>query len=130
MLHVPEAFSTARQPGLGFLQMICVYRASHGVEGNLVKGLLESYGLPARLDGEGLAGAYSGVPLASEVRIMVAEEHEKAARKVISDYENGADTAGGVGAMSWACPGCGESNGASFDHCWQCETDRPSTRNV
>ncbi len=101
-------------------KMICIYRAAHGVEGNLIKGLLQTRGISVRLDGENLAGAYSGVPLASEVRIMVPQTSEDKARDIILEYERG----DGLSAVSWACNGCGESNAASFDHCWHCGTDR------
>ncbi|WP_237067680.1 putative signal transducing protein [Microbulbifer guangxiensis] len=29
------------------------------------------------------------------------------------------------GQADWICRHCGESNGAAFDYCWQCDSSRP-----
>lgn len=99
----------------------CVYQAANAVEGNLIRGLLESEGISVELRGEALGGAYPGVPRVSETRVYVATRHQEAARTIIERYEQDA-AARGV----WHCGSCGEHNSAAFEICWQCGSADPT----
>lgn len=100
--------------------MVCVYRPAHVIEGHLLKGLLEGHGIEVQLTGESLTGGYSGVPAASEVRVLVPAGSEAAARDVIADYERSRVT-----ASQWFCGQCGEHNDSTFEVCWHCGANAP-----
>ena len=97
---------------------VCVYRPAHAIEGHLVKGLLEGHGIEVHLTGESLTGGYSGVPAASEVRVLVAAKFEDRARKRLAEYER-------ASASQWYCGQCGEQNDAAFEVCWNCGANAP-----
>lgn len=100
------------------VKMICVHRLHDPIEANLIRGLLVSEGIPTELTGEGLVGAYSGVPKLCEVRVLVPESRRAAAESVLRRYDEGRRQ---VPDRDWVCPDCGESNDPSFEICWQCE---------
>ncbi len=99
---------------------VCVHRGTDPLEASLLKGLLESEGIPARTSGEELVGAYSGVPRLCDVRVLVPARYEDSARGVLRAYEARAPGAGG-----WACSTCGEANESTFEVCWSCGAARP-----
>ena len=106
---------------------ICVYRAPNPIEGNLIRGLLESSGIDAELRGEQMSSVYPGLSDIADTRVFVAPRFEARARRIIDDYE--ARTAKG---RHWTCAHCGESNTAAFETCWQCQhasPDEPRVRN-
>ena len=98
---------------------VCVYMAANAIEGNLIRGLLESEGIGVELRGEHLV-AYPGVPRASETRVYVQAAQQAAARAVIRDYEQR-----NAEQRQWRCGQCGETNTAAFEICWQCRGPRP-----
>lgn len=100
---------------------ICIYMAANAIEGNLIRGLLESDGIDVELRGENLV-AYPGVPRVSETRVYVLASQQVAARSVISRYEQR-----NAEQKRWRCPGCGESNTAAFETCWQCRGPMPDS---
>ena len=99
---------------------ICVYNAHDPVEGNLIRGLLESAGIKVELTGEALAGAYPGIPKVSETRVFVAPSSRDEAKRIIETYE-----ARNAAGKHWTCAQCGEANTAAFETCWQCQTASP-----
>lgn len=101
---------------------VCVYMAANAIEGNLIRGLLESDGIAVELRGEHLV-AYPGVPRVSETRVYVASHQQQAARVLIEAYERR-----NAEQRQWRCEGCGESNTAAFEICWQCRSPRPEAR--
>ncbi len=101
-------------------EKVCVYRPAHAIEGALVKGLLEGHGIEVQLTGESLTGGYSGVPAASEVRVLVPAAAEEAARDILSEYERNR-----VNAGQWYCRQCGEHNDGAFEVCWHCGAEAP-----
>lgn len=100
-------------------KMVCVHRLQDPIEANLIRGLLANEGIPAELTGEGLVGAYSGVPKLCEVRILVPEDRRAAAETVLRRYDEGRRRPARL--RDWVCPDCGESNDPSFEICWHCE---------
>lgn len=99
---------------------ICVYQAPDPIEGNLIRGLLESSGIDVELRGEHLAGAYPGVPRVSETRLFVRPHQQAQARQVVRDYERRHRE-----QRHWTCARCGEANTAAFETCWQCQSAAP-----
>lgn len=100
------------------LRMVCVHRFQDPIEANLVRGLLVNEGIPVELTGEGLVGAYSGVPKLCEVRLMVPPGFRSSAEKVLARYES--EKGRPNTSPDWSCPACGETNDPSFEVCWNC----------
>lgn len=103
-------------------RLVCVHRLQDPLEANLIRGLLVNAGIPVQLTGEGLVGAYSGVPELCEVRILVPAGRRAEAERLLVSYE--ADQTGPEPGTDWFCPGCGESNGPRFEVCWNCDRTR------
>lgn len=104
---------------------VCVYRAPNPVEGNLIRGLLESSGIDVELRGEALAGAYPGVPLVADTRVFVRPGNQAEAKRVIAEYESRS-----ARTQHWTCSHCGEANTAAFETCWQCQHASPDEPRV
>ncbi len=104
---------------------ICVYHAPDPIEGNLIRGLLESSGIDVELRGEALAGAYPGIPKISETRVFVAPERREEAKRIIVRYETR-----NAQSRHWTCAQCGEANTAAFETCWQCQSASPNEPRV
>jgi hypothetical protein len=73
--------------------MIIVYRANDVTEAHIVKGMLESYGIEAFVQGYYLQGAIGELPVSGLVSVAVHNEDETEARDVIKQYESGASHA-------------------------------------
>lgn len=101
--------------------LICVHRVTSPIEANLVKGLLENEGIPVEITGEGLVGAYSGLPKVCEVRVLVPRTHRSAAEAIIRSYESRSEEPPGD---PWICGDCGEANEPQFEICWRCGHSR------
>ena len=97
--------------------LVCVHRVTSPIEANLIKGLLETEGIQVELTGEGLVGAYSGVPKVCDVRVLVPASLKSAADAVLRAYEDGR---GAKAGPPWTCDDCGESNERHFEICWRC----------
>jgi len=95
--------------------LVCIHRGTDPIEASLLKGLLESEGIPAAVTGADLVGGYSGVPKVCDVRLLVPERYREGATAVLERYA-GERSSGG----DWRCEGCGERNGPSFESCWAC----------
>lgn len=95
--------------------LICVYRGTDPIEASLLKGLLESEGVPAKVTGADLVGGYSGIPKVCDVRLLVPGRYRESAAAVLARYERGRGAGG-----EWRCSACGEDNAASFESCWSC----------
>jgi hypothetical protein len=100
--------------------LVCIHRGTDPIEANLLKGLLESEGIPAEVAGADLVGGYSGIPRVCDVRLLVPARYRERAEAVLARYERERPTGG-----EWRCPACGEANAASFEFCWACG-DPPS----
>ncbi len=101
----------------------CLRRLSDPIEANLIRGMLETHGIPARVTGEGLVGAYSGIPKVCDVRVHVPAHCRGEAEAVMADY----DQAGAPAGPPWNCASCGEQNDPGFEVCWQCGSDPKAT---
>jgi hypothetical protein len=67
--------------------METVFESILAIDAHLVSHLLESAGIPSRIDGEYLQGAAGELPLGSLVKVRVAPEHAAEAREVIAEWE-------------------------------------------
>lgn len=69
-------------------KMVEVYRAAGEMEAQVIKGLLESYGIPCFLKGDAARTIYGlTVDGLGEVKIMVRESMAEQARKLIKREE-------------------------------------------
>ena len=68
--------------------MKTVLHALNSVEANLVKGLLESEGIPSSILGEYLQGAAGELPPTGLIRVVVDEEDYEQARRIVEDWGN------------------------------------------
>lgn len=69
---------------------VVVTKISGEFNGELLRGLLEAQGIPARLNQEGAGRAYGfSVGPLSEVEILVPESKEDEAKQVIAQFEAG-----------------------------------------
>ena len=95
--------------------LVCMHRGTDPIEANLLKGLLESEGIPAAVTGADLVGGYSGVPKVCDVRLLVPERYRAGAAAVLERYQRKRPA-----EADWQCAGCGELNAGSFESCWNC----------
>ena len=71
-------------------KMVEVYRAAGEIEAQVIKGLLESYGIPCFLKGDAARTIYGfTVDGLGEVRIMVQESMAEEAKRLIKGEEHG-----------------------------------------
>lgn len=95
--------------------LVCIHRGTDPIEASLLKGLLESEGVPAVVTGADLVGGYSGVPRVCDVRLLVPERYRDRAATVLERYARERPA-----GSDWCCGGCGELNASSFESCWAC----------
>lgn len=69
--------------------MVIVYTANDYIEGNLVKGLLESQGIETYVNGEYLQGGIGELMPIGHIKLSVDDADEQAALRIIERYENG-----------------------------------------
>ncbi len=67
--------------------MIIVYHASNSLDANMIKGLLEQYGIHAYIQGEYLQGGVGDLPAAGLVTVSVDNEQQVEARKIVAEWE-------------------------------------------
>ena len=106
-----------------------VFIAQHPAEAHLVRGLLESRGIPALIRGESLFGARGEAPVTPDTlpSVWVADaRHADEALAIIEGHTTGADSAvaHGDNTESWTCAKCGETVESQFSECWKCGTER------
>ena len=70
-------------------KLVEVYKASSEMEAQVIKGLLESYGIPCLLQSHAAPSVHVfAVDGMGEVKVMVWEEMEKKARELIKEKDN------------------------------------------
>lgn len=121
-----------------------VYLARDPADAHLVRGVLESEGIDAVVQGEALWSARGELPLTAESApsVWVAGENHERARGLIEEYERAIDPSrcGNCGHRlgespptvcpqcgqdnskpePWICPECGEAIEGQFAECWRC----------
>lgn len=110
-----------------------VYEAKNAADAHLLRGLLESEGIPAIVRGVGIA-PFMEVGLfriGSRPTVWVLEDARfSRALEVVHGYRTDPDQAaaaadGAAPAAAWICPSCGESMEQQFSDCWSCGNPRP-----
>jgi len=107
--------------------MIKIFTAQHPTEAHLVKGLLETEGIVAEVQGERLFAVRGEVPITEDTlpTVWVDDASAERAVAIIEDYARRnapADTLD----TPWRCPSCAELVEPQFESCWKCGTDRPA----
>ncbi len=93
---------------------------------NNVKNILENAGIKVLLKNEFTSSVIGEVsPTDGWLELWVANVREhKTAKKIIQDRFSQ------HGSVDWQCSHCSEINDASFDFCWQCQTEKDLQTNV
>lgn len=111
-----------------------VYEAKNAADAHLLRGLLESEGIPAIVRGVGIVpfievglfrmGSRPTVWVLDDARVSRALEVVHGYR---TDPEQAAAAAadGTAPAAAWMCPSCGERMEQQFSDCWSCGAPRP-----
>ncbi len=68
--------------------MIIIYHAANNLDANMIKGLLEQYGIRAFIQGEYLQGGMGELPAADLVKVSVDENDYTEAKKIIIEWES------------------------------------------
>jgi hypothetical protein len=69
--------------------MIRIYKALDSMEAHIVRGFLESRGIPARVEGDYLQGGVGELPALGLVAVIVPDEYRARAEEVLREYETG-----------------------------------------
>lgn len=87
---------------------------------NNIKNILENAGINVLVKNEYTSSVIGEVsPTDGWLELWVANGTEyKSAEKIIQDRFSH------QGESDWQCSNCEEQNGASFDFCWQCQTEK------
>jgi len=102
-----------------------IYLAQNPIMANLLKGILESRGIKATVQGEFLWSVRGETPAGPDtwpsVWIVDDSDYEKAMEIVVGfESEKAPDDSEG---REWRCDNCGEDNEGQFAGCWNCGTD-------
>ena len=84
-----------------------------------VQNIIQNAGIEITLKNEFIAGAAGDLsPFDTWLELWVEDaDYDKAVELVASLEET-------VNARDWICPKCNEINSASFELCWNCQTER------
>jgi Putative prokaryotic signal transducing protein len=94
-----------------------LYNARHVTEAHLIRGYLESQGVPAIVRGEFLAGGIGELPV-DVCRVWVMNDGDLARADVlVRDFMRGAAA---QSQAHWRCGQCGEVLEGQFTACWNC----------
>ena len=100
-----------------------VYIARDLIEAQSIKNRLDEEGIKSVVQGEYLAGAWGGVPIAPDtspsIWVVQDDDFEKASECVEELKRNPPDRP----ATDWKCERCGETIDSQFTECWKCAAD-------
>lgn len=102
-----------------------VYTARSLADAHLLKGLLETAGIDAEVQGEQafqIAGQNPSRFTALTVWVLNDDDYEKSQGMVSSFREGNGDSS--IEESPWRCS-CGEENEGQFTECWSCGKSRP-----
>lgn len=100
--------------------MKLIYTDSNRFLVSNAKNVVENAGIPVTLKNEYATGAVGELsPIDSWLELWVSndEDYEKA-RKLLESIVSADDK------VNWVCTHCDEKNDASFDFCWNCQTEK------
>ena len=97
-----------------------VWTADNQGNAHILKGLLESQGIDAFVQGEqGFARRGVGASMANYPTVWIKNDsQEEAALKTARDFEK--DKASEPEGEPWTCKKCGETIEPQFSDCWKC----------
>ena len=68
--------------------MRSVFEASTGLDAHMILNLLQTYGIPGRIEGEYLQGGVGELQAIGLVRVLVSEQDYARAREIIDEWES------------------------------------------
>ena len=100
--------------------MTCVYRTSDRTLAQLLRGALESQGVPAVVQGEYLTALQGEVPVgaSAEYRVCIVDAEQLPRATLIG--RQWLAIPGSDAAAPWVCAACGERHEPQFASCWNC----------
>lgn len=104
--------------------MLKIYSAGNITDAYLLQSLMAEANIETQILNEyaqGGVGELSFTHAYPELWLINAAD-KKQAREIIEEFEQQEAPVG-----STPCPNCGESNPDSFEICWRCQTEMPST---
>ncbi len=105
-----------------------VFVAQHPTEAHLVKGMLESNGIVAEVQGESLFTARGEAPATPDTLPSVWVPDDEDAERALVILAAGAprSTTAESQGTEWTGPACRERIESQFTECWHCGTSRPA----
>lgn len=71
------------------MSLVDVYHAETTTDAHLIKGLLENNGITAFVSGHYLQGAFGELPVMNIIQVMVDDQDESQARRILQDFNDG-----------------------------------------
>tara|TARA_B100000809_G_scaffold224114_1_gene234072 strand:+ start:1501 stop:1809 length:309 start_codon:yes stop_codon:yes gene_type:complete len=102
--------------------MKLIYTTENQFLVNNAKNILENHNIEVTLKNEFASGAAGLLaPIDTWVELWIINDHdeEKAEKTLAQALKQ-------QGEHDWFCQQCQEQNDASFDSCWQCQTEKAS----
>lgn len=86
----------------------------------LLRGALESEGIPTIVQGEHLSALQGEIPVgaAAEYRVCIVDDEQLPRASQLA--ERWLADATEIGGPTWVCSGCGERHEPHFGSCWRC----------
>lgn len=106
--------------------MIAIHSSATVQEAGLLVIELRANGIEAEAVPDARVVAYGRLPDSGYVHVEVPPNQLAAARTVLAEFLERGKSGMAVGA-EWLCTGCGESNEATFEVCWSCQTVAPAS---
>jgi len=108
----------------GLLDVHQIHTTSDRTVAHLLRGALESAGVPAFVEGEHLTPLQGEIPTgaSAEFHVSIVDEEQlpRAALVVRSWFT---EQSGERPAATWTCATCGEKHEAQVRSCWHCGTE-------
>ena len=101
--------------------MKLIYTQENRILVENAKNILQQAGLHIAVkNGYTAGGAGDLSPADTWLELWVADEEYESAQVLLAPLNEPVPTS------AWLCAHCDEENAATFDVCWQCQSDRPS----
>jgi len=107
--------------GAGKPDVKSVFETSDRTVAQLLRGALESEGMPAIVHGEHLSSLQGETPVgaSAEYRVAIVDDEQlPRASLFVKAWIGETDAAAGV--APWTCERCGEAHEPQFLSCWRC----------
>jgi len=104
-----------------------IYTAMNLTDAHLVRGLLESEGIEAVVQGEFLWTARGEVPITTDTApsVWIADDaNYERAMEVVNKLQSSEESSDPEN-KEWKCDKCNETNEGQFTECWRCGDSAP-----